>query len=358
MFKMMAREIAELVGGELAGPGEVTISGVGPLDSARPMDLAFVAREALFGKVAACRAGALLTMRKVEGYGGTQIICEDPELAMATVLEKMHGELFPKPTGISGLACIDPDAVLGQRVSVGAYSVIEKGAVVGDDVTIYPLVYVGRGAQIGPRTTLHPHVTVCERAQIGADCTVHPNCVIGDEGFGYVQRGGRSVKLWHVGGVRIADNVEIRGLTSVDRGMIDDTVVGEGVKIDKHCHISHNCRIGDRCVLAGYARMAGSVTLGRGVMMGADSSISDHLTVGDGAILGARAGVITKVKPGEHMLGTPARPRNETMRIVATWPKLPDMLRQLAALQKEVEDLKKRLGEAGQGAHTARPDQD
>jgi len=345
MFRMTAQEIAGLAGGELAGPGDVVVTGVRPLGSAGPTDLAFVAKEALLDQAGASRAGVLLAARKVEGYGGTQVICHDPELAMATVLERMHREMFPRPTGISNLACIEPGAVLGERVSVGAYAVIEKEAVIGDDVTIYPLVYVGRGAQIGPRTTLHPHVTVCSRAQIGADCTVHPNCVIGDEGFGYIQREGRSIKFWHVGAVRIGNSVEIRGLTSIDRGMIEDTVIGEGVKIDKHCHISHNCRIGDQCVLAGYARMAGSVTLGRGVMMGADSSVSDHLTVGDGAILGARAGVITKVKPGEHMLGTPARPRNETMRIVATWPRLPDMLRQLGELKKEVEALKKRLEE-------------
>jgi len=344
MFKMTAGEVAELARGELRGRADVTITGAGSLESASETDLAFVARESLLDRAASCRAGVLLTAWPVEGYRGAQVVCADPELAMARVLERMHEALFPAPSSISELASIDPGATVAQGVSVGAYSVIEDGAVIGEGVTIYPLVYVGRGASIGARTVLHPHVTICDRAEIGSDCVVHPNCVIGDEGFRYVQRDGRSVKFCHVGKVRIGNNVEIRGLTSIDRGMMEDTIVEDGVKIDKHCHISHHCHIGENCVLAGYARMAGSVTLGRGVMMGADSSISDHLTVGEGAVLGARAGVITKVKAGEHMLGTPARTRNETMRIVATWPKLPEMRRQLKELQARVEALEARLG--------------
>jgi len=347
MFRMSAGEIAELVGGELMGPAEAQVSGAGPLESAAEGELAFVARESLLAQAARCKASVLITAWPVEGFGGTQVLCADPELAMAKVLERMHAALFPPPpAGVSELACVHPSAALGEGASVGPYSVVEAGAIIGDRVTIYPLVYVGPGARIGAGTTLYPHVTVCARAEIGAGCVIRPNCVIGDEGFGFIQRDGRSIRFRHVGAVRLGDEVEVSGLSSIDRGMIQETVVGDGVKIDKHCHISHNCRIGEGCVLAGYARMAGSVTLGRGVMMGADSSISDHLTVGDGAVLGARAGVITNVKPGEHMLGTPARPRNETWRIVATWPKLPEMLRQLNELRREVQALKKRLGES------------
>jgi UDP-3-O-[3-hydroxymyristoyl] glucosamine N-acyltransferase len=226
---------------------------------------------------------------------------------------------------------------------VGSHAVIEEGAVLGDDVTIYPMAYVGRGVRIGPRTVVHPHVTICEGVEIGSDCLLHPNCLIGDEGFGLIQREGRSVRRRQVGGVRIGDRVEVGGFCSIDRGMMEDTVIGSGVKMDKHCHIAHNCRIGDDCVLVAYARLAGSVTVGRGCILAADVGISDHVTVGDGVMIGAGSALMSDVKSGERVLGAPARPIGEAMRIMALEGKLPEMHRTLVQLKKEVESLKTRL---------------
>ncbi len=345
MFEMTAQEIAEMADGELYGPGDVIIRGVRPLEEAGETDLAFVAKESLSEKAARCRAAALITPRVIEGYSGTQILCGDPELAVSQVLGRIHEELFSRRPGISESACIDAGATLGQRVSVGSHAVIEGGAVIGDDVTIYPLVYIGRRSRIGPRTTLHPHVTICDEVEIGSDCSVDANCVIGGGGFRYVQRDGRSIELRHVGGVRVGDGVDVRVLSSIDRGMLQNTVVGDGVKIAQHCEIAHNCRIGDHCVLSGYVRLAGSVTLGKGVMLAADVAIVDHVHVGDGAVLAAGSAVIADVKPGERLLGAPARPMMEQIRIVALEGRLPEMYRRLRELEEEVESLKKHLGE-------------
>jgi len=343
MARMTTQQVAKLVGGDLKGPGDAVITGVRSLEEAGPSDLSFVAKKAMCKKAAKSRAGALITAWTLEGFEGAQITCKDPELAVSKVLEKIRKEKSVVPSGISDTAVVSPRARLGERVAVGHHAVIEDGAELGDDVVVYPLACIGRGVKIGPRTTIHPHVTICDDVQIGADCTIHPNCVIGDDGFGYIQREGRSIKMSHVGSVRIGNNVDIRGLTSVDRGMVDDTVIGDGVKIDKHCQIAHNCRIGDNTVIAGCCSIGGSVTLGKGVILAGEVGIADHVTVGDGAVLAARAGAIGNIPPGEVYWGMPGRPMKLQMRIEALLNKLPEMRTRLLELEKTVEALSKRL---------------
>jgi len=214
-----------------------------------------------------------------------------------------------------------------------------SGAVLGDEVVIYPNCYVGRHCRIGDRTVVHANVSIHDRVSIGADCIIHYNAVIGSEGFGFLQREGANVKLPQVGTVRIGDRVEIGALTTVDRATLDATVIEDGVKVDNHCHIAHNCHIGPDCILAGYAKLAGSVRLGRGVICAEDVGVTDHVTVGDGAILGASAGVPSDVEPGAVVLGTPARPIADQRRIFAIIGRLPEMARRLRRLEKAIEDL-------------------
>jgi len=345
MTKLTTRQIADMLGAELRGPEDVVISGVSPLETAGRADLAFVAREALLPAAAKSRAGALLTAWAVEGYAGAQIDCPDPELAMRTVLQAIRLERMPRPCGVSPSASISPRAQLGEDVAVGSWAVVEEGAALGDGVTVYALAYVGRGARVGARTLIYPHVTILDGVEIGADCVLKPGCVIGADGFGFIQRDGRSLKMPHVGTVRIGDGVEIGSLSTVDRGMLGDTTLGRGVKIDSHCHVAHNCTVGDDCVLAGYAALSGSVKLGRGVMMAAHAGTVDHVEIGDGAVIAAGAAVIGNVEPGDRRLGAPSRPFNEQLRIFAAQGKLPGMHRRLSALVKEVEALGKRIEE-------------
>ena len=346
MIRMTSEQIAGLVSGELRGSGDVVITGVRPLEVAGEADLSFVAKKLLLPAAARSGAGALITAWAIEGYPGVQIVCADPELAICRLLETIRREQFPRPSGISSSACISPSATLGERVAVGSWTVIEERSSIADDVTIYPLAYIGRSVRIGAGTIIHPHVTICDRVEIGSDCVVHPNCVLGDDGFGYIQRNGRSLKMCHIGSVRIGNGVEIRGLSSIDRGMIEDTVIGEGVKIDKHCLVAHNCRIGDHSVLAGGARLGGSVTLGRGVILAGNVGIADHVRLGDGAVVAAGSGLTNHVKAGQVVGGLPARPIERHRRIWAIEGRLPEMHRQLVALEKEVESLKKRLDQA------------
>ncbi len=343
MARYSAQQLAEMTGGRLIGDPEASVEEVATPAEAGPRDLAFIRTEQAAAGAGGCEAGALITPVEVDAYAGAQIVCEDAEAAMAAVLEAFAADRFPRPEGVSERASIAPSARLGSDVAVGDYAVIGEEAEIDDGAVIYPLAYVGRRCRIGARTLIHAHVSIHDRVTIGADCVLHYGAVIGAEGFGFIQRGGRHVKLPQVGTVRIGDRVEIGALTTVDRAMLDETVIGDGTKIDNHCHVAHNCQVGSDCIMAGAAKLAGSVRLGRGVICAVDVGVADHLTVGDGAVLGARAGVAADVPAGQVVLGAPARPIAEQRRIFAQMARLPETAKRIRRLEKELAELRARL---------------
>jgi len=340
MYSKTTGEIAEMVGGCCCGRPDVEITGVASLKQACEQDISFVRTEEALSEASVIRAGAVIASQTIEGYQGAAIVCEDPEDAFRCVLLDYEKAVLPRPTGVSDLATIAPSASIGKGAAVGSFAVIEGGAVIGEETVVYPLVYVGYRARIGKRTVIYPHVTVRDGVQIGDDCIIHPNAVIGNDGFGYIQRDGRYLRLPQMGGVEIGNGVEIGALTTVNRAMLDQTVVEDDVKIDDHSHLAHNVRVGERSLLVAYAKLAGSVRIGKGVLVAEDVGISDHVAVGDGAILAGGSGIHNNVPPGAVMWGYPARSMGEQRRIFALLGKLPDMHKKIRTLEKEVEALR------------------
>lgn len=345
MFVLTTGEITNLTDGKLRGAEDVKISGVRPLETAGRNDLAFLADKSFYQQASQCQAGALLTGSELEEFKGVQIICDDPQFAFSKVLDAIHERMFSHPEGVSQSAAVSPEARLGRDVAVGQFSVIESDAKLGDNVIVYPLVYIGRNVTIGDNSVIYPHATIFESVEIGENCIIHPNTVLGDDGFGFIQRDGRHIKYEHIGKTKISDNVEIGALSSIDRGMIADTCVEEGTKIDEHCMIAHNCSIGKHCILAGYARMAGSVKVKDNAILAADVRIADHKKIGEKAVLGAGTGVTKDIEDGARVWGTPARPIRQEMKIKAIQGRLPEMHQRLNKLEDTVESLKKLLEE-------------
>jgi UDP-3-O-[3-hydroxymyristoyl] glucosamine N-acyltransferase len=204
---------------------------------------------------------------------------------------------------------IDPGAVIGPRAEIGAGTVIAAGAVVG------PNVHIGRDCAIGAGVSII-------HALIGDRVIIHPGCRIGQDGFGYLMGAAGHVKIPQIGRVIIQDDVEIGANTTIDRGAMSDTVIGEGTKIDNLVQIAHNVLIGRHCVLASQTGISGSAVIGDNVMTGGQVGIADHVTIGAGAALGAKAGVMHDVPPGARWVGAPAKPVKQFFREVAALERL------------------------------------
>jgi len=332
-----AEAIAALVSGELIGDATATISGVAPLDRASESELSILSSAKYAPMLAATRAGVVLVdpeFRDVAGKPRARIIVEQPLEKLLSLLPRLYPETSPFP-GVAATARLGKGAMLGEGVSIGEYAVIGAGATLAAGVTIGAHCVVGEGASIGERSRLWPGVTIYAGAALGARTIIHSGARIGCDGFGYVFRDGAHDKIPHVGRCIVGDDVEIGANTTIDRGSIDDTVIGSGTKIDNLVHIAHNVRIGEKCLLMAQVGVAGSVTIGDGAILAGQVGISGHLSIGAGARLAAQAGVFGDIPAGETWSGYPARPHRESLRASAALFKLAGMMRRLEKLLED-----------------------
>ena len=334
-----AEAIAALVAGELIGDGKATISGVAPLDRADESDLSILANAKYAPMMAATKAGIVLIDPEFRDAAGTpraRIIVKQPLEKLLSLLPKLYPQSSPLP-GVAATARIAKGAVLGERVSIGEYAVIGSGARLANGVVIGAHCVIGEGVSIGEGARLLPGVTIYPGATLGARTIVHSGVRIGSDGFGYVFRDGAHTKIPHVGRCIIGDDVEIGANSTIDRGSIDDTVIGSGTKIDNLVHIAHNVRFGEKCLVMAQVGVAGSTTIGDGAILAGQAGISGHITIGAGARIGAQAGVFGNVPAGESWSGYPARPHKESLRASAAVFKLAGMIRRLEKLLEEPE---------------------
>jgi UDP-3-O-[3-hydroxymyristoyl] glucosamine N-acyltransferase len=230
---------------------------------------------------------------------------------------------------------------------VGAYAVVEDRTRIGDHTQIHPLASIGRDVAVGDECVIFPHATLCDGVELGQRVVIHPGAVVGSAGFGYVWDGEQHLWMPHVGTVIIEDDVEIGANSAIDRGTTGATRIGKGTKIDNLVQVAHNTVIGKNCLLAGQVGISGSVTLENGVMLAGQAGVSDHIKMGAGSVGAAGADIIREVPAGEVVLGRPARPIKQQMRIDAAAARLPDLLRELRELRRRVADLEKRVRQGG-----------
>jgi UDP-3-O-[3-hydroxymyristoyl] glucosamine N-acyltransferase len=336
------KELAEFVGGTVAGDGAVRIRGVGGLRDAREGDITFLANPKYEPLLASTRASAVIVAPGVRAPIPA-LVAANPDLAFARVAERFNGAP-PRPApGIHPSAVVAPDVRLGREVAVGAGAVVESGASIGDRTVLYPQVYVGHGAAIGSDCVLYPQVVVREKCVLGARVILHSGAVVGADGFGYATEGGVHHKIPQVGIVVVEDDVEIGANVTVDRARFGRTVIGRGTKIDNLVQIGHNVQIGEHCLIVAQAGISGSTRLGRGVVLGGQAGLAGHLEVGDGAAVTAQAGVSKNVPPGAVVSGEHAVDMRVHLRQMAALAKLPEALAEIKRLRREVEDLRRKL---------------
>jgi UDP-3-O-[3-hydroxymyristoyl] glucosamine N-acyltransferase len=337
--------IADLVEGRLEGGGDPDITGVAPLDRAGPRDLAFLAQARYLSYLAGARPGALLVAAKLAEQAIVdcpRIVVRDVHRALALLLPELYPEAAVE-AGIHPTAVIGPGAELGAGVRIDAYAVVGAGSRIGGRSRLGAHVVVGDGCVVGEDVIVHPHVTLYPGVQVGDRSILHGGVRLGVDGFGYVHERGGHRKVPQVGGCVIGRDVEIGANTTVDRGSIGVTEIGDGVKIDNLVHIGHNVRIGEHTIIIAQVGVSGSATIGRGVTLAGQAGVNGHIRIGDGATIAGPGGVFSNVPAGAVYSGYPARPHKEALRAQAVLFRLPELIKRLRAVErllpaKEVSD--------------------
>lgn len=330
---MKVSEIAQRLGGRVEGDAAREIRGVAGLESAGPDDLTFAEVSRVLERAGGSRAGCILVPAGATLVGRTTIAVASPKLAFIRATEVLRPAPRFEP-GIHPTAVIHPSAKIAGDASVGPHTVVEQGVRVGAATRLGAGVYLGEGVEVGAGCVLHSRVTVYPGAHIGNRVVLHAGAVIGSDGFGYVFAEGRQHKFPQIGQVVIEDDVEIGSNSTVDRGSLGTTVIGEGTKIDNLVQIAHNVRIGRHCVIAAQTGISGSAQIGDYVVLAGQVGVADRVRIEDRAVVGAQAGIPTgkTVRKGSTMWGTPARPLAQFKKIYAHLSHLP----KLAQTVKEI----------------------
>ncbi len=333
---LSAADVAALVGGALVGDGAVRLGAVAPLDRAGPGDLTFLAAGRYLPYFHASHAGAVLLTeehRAAEPGPSTRIVVDDPHRAMLAVVRVLYPPRERRPS-VHATAVVGAGARLGKDVGLGPHVTVGPGARLGDRVELMAGVAVGEGVVVGDDVTMWPNVVCYPGTLIGSRVILHAGVVLGSDGFGYVPGKAGLDKIPHVGRCVIGDDVEIGANTTIDRGSVDDTVVGPGTKIDNLVQIGHNCRVGARCVIMAQVGLAGSTRLEDDVVLAGQVGLAGHFTVGRGARIAAQSGVTMDVPAGATWFGYPARGSREAMRAIAATYRLAGIVDDLEELVK------------------------
>jgi UDP-3-O-[3-hydroxymyristoyl] glucosamine N-acyltransferase len=331
---LTAAAIAQLVGGEIRGDANASISSVASLDRAGSGQLSFCASMKYARLLADTNASIVLVAPEVaeaETRAVARIVVEKPQDSLVALLARLYKPPERHP-GIHVTAVIGRNARIGHDVVIGPFVSLGDGATLGNRVTLDARCAVGAGVSVGDDAHLFPGVTLYSGSRLGHRVTVHAGAVIGSDGFGYTYKEGRHEKIPHVGRCIIEDDVEIGAGTAIDRGSIDDTVIGAGTKIDNLVHVAHNVRIGRLCLIAAQVGISGSARLEDGCVVGGQAGFQGHHTIGKGARIGGQSGVFGDVPAGETWSGYPARPHRESLRAQAAMFKLSSMMKQLEKL--------------------------
>jgi UDP-3-O-[3-hydroxymyristoyl] glucosamine N-acyltransferase len=328
MMPIPLSELAERLGAELDGAqADAVITGVSSIAAAGPGCLVFAEEEASFAAAMASGAGAVLVAPQMSMSDAHKPVLRlaQPRLAFARAAVLLRG---PQPVpSIHPTAVIAPGVQLGGKVSVGAHASVEEGASIGEGTIVGSGAVIGAGVRIGNGCRIYPRVVIYPGATLGDRVVVHAGAVLGADGFGYVRdrTTGQYTQFPQQGTLVIEDDVEIGANTTIDRGALEETRIGRGTKLDNLIHIGHNCTIGRDVVIAAQTGISGSSAVGDGAILGGQVGMGDHAMVGPGVILGGQAGILPKKKllgPGIVFWGTPAKPVRQYLKELAMLARL------------------------------------
>ena len=344
-MEFSAQQIADFLSGTIEGDPNIKVSNFSKIEEGKFGTLTFLANLKYAHHIYNTEASIVLVnndFKPEQPIKATLIRVDNAYAALAKLLDLVE-QTKSKKRGVNSTAFIAASASTGENCYIGTFAYIGEGAKVGKNCMIYPHAYIGDNVTVGDNCVIYPHATIYEDCKVGNNCILHAGCVIGADGFGFAPEGESYKKIPQLGNVILEDDVEIGANTTIDRAVMESTIIHKGVKLDNLVQIAHNVEVGDNTVMAAQVGIAGSVKIGKHCMFGGQVGLAGHIHIADHVIFGAQAGVISDVKEATTLLGAPAINAKNFMRSSAIFNRLPDVYRTLGQMQKEIEQLKKEI---------------
>lgn len=331
-------DIASELGAELRGDPDTDIGGLATLQAAAPGQIAFLANPSYARYLADTRASAVIVSPSVADQCSTNVLLLDnPYLGYARLSHWFDPAPVPRP-GVHESAVVDPSAQVSQSASIGPQAVVEAEAVIGDHAVVGAGSIIGARCTVGEHSVLRPRVTLAHDIVLGKRCHILSGAVIGSDGFGFANEKGAWHRIAQLGRVVLGDDVEVGANTTIDRGALDDTVIGNGVKLDNLIQIAHNVSIGDHSAMAAMVGIAGSTRVGSHCVFGGQSGVAGHLTIGDQVHLTGMTLVSNDItEPGVYSSGTSADTNRQWRKNAVRFRQLDAMARRLKELEKKIQ---------------------
>lgn len=340
-----AQQIAGFTGGTVDGDPNAAVSSFAKIEEGTEGSLSFLANPQYESYIYETKSTIVLVnadFNPSKEIKATLVRVDNAYEAVAKLLQ-LYQSMQEKRVGISSLAFIDPSAKIGKDCYIGPFVAIAEGVEIGDGVVLHPHVTIGKNAKVGSCTEIYSNAVIYHDCKVGSNCILHAGSVIGADGFGFAPTSEGYNKIPQIGIVTIEDNVEIGANTCIDRSTMGSTIVHKGVKLDNLVQIAHNVEVGANTVMSAQVGVAGSAKVGEWCMFGGQVGIAGHLKVGDRTHLGAQSGLAggnLARKGGATMMGYPAIDHKKFAKNMAALNSLPDLLKEVAAMKRELEELK------------------
>ena len=331
-------DLAEHVGGTVVGDDTISLSGVGTLAGAEQHQISFLTNPKYTPQLASTSAGAVIVPEKsAKDAPCAALVSDNPHAAFARIAQ-LFDTTPAVAVGVAESAIVASSARLGENLALGPHVVIEDDAVIGDNVAIGANTVIGKGAQIGDNCTIYPNVTIYHDVIIGHGVTIQSQTVIGADGFGYANDRGQWLPIPQTGSVRVGNDTYIGASSSIDRGAMEDTLIGDNVIIDNQVQIGHNCIVGDHSCICGSTGIAGSCHIGKYVIIGGGVGINGHISICDKVQVTGFTMIVQDItEPGVYSSGQPAMTNREWRKNVIRQRQIDGLFQRVKAIEKNAQ---------------------
>lgn len=341
-MEFTALQIANLLGGEVLGNTDASVSSLAKIEEGKVGSLSFLSNPAYTHYIYTTEASIVIVDKNFVAehhVNATLVKVDDARMAFAKLLE-MYNQMRLAKTGIEQPSFIASSATVGKNCYIGAFSYIGENVIVGNNVKIYPNAYIGDNTTIANDTVIYAGVKIYHDCVVGEHCTIHSGAIIGGDGFGFAPNSSENsyAKVTHIGNVVLENNVEIGSNTTIDRATLGSTIIRKGAKLDNLIQIAHNVEVGENTVIAAQTGIAGSTKIGANCMIGGQVGIVGHLTIANGVKIAAQSGIGQSIiNENEILQGSPAFAIGDYKRSYVMFKKLPQLNSKISELEKQLK---------------------